>query len=221
MQVILLERIPKLGQMGDIVDVRKGYARNYLLPQKKALRASKDNLNYFETQKVQLEARNLDNVREAKAVAKKLNGQMFSIVRMASDTGVLYGSVSTRDIAAIAKENGFSITHQQVNIDKPIKETNIYPISVLLHPEVEAIIEVNVARSIEEADKAVAERSAVKQKAETKAKAEAEAEKAKLDSEIASVLDDEPKQVKDKDQAKGKKDRDKKRKQVTKADKAD
>ncbi|MEL7459790.1 MAG: 50S ribosomal protein L9 [Pseudomonadota bacterium] len=152
MQVILLERVAKLGQMGDIVSVKDGYARNFLLPQKKALWASDANIKSFETQKAQLEARNLETKSEAEALAAKLDGETFIIIRSASDGGSLYGSVSTRDAAEAASEAGFSVDRKQVALAAPIKELGLHEVVVTLHPEVEAIIKLNVARSPEEAE---------------------------------------------------------------------
>ncbi len=151
MDVILLQRIKNLGQMGDVVSVKNGYARNYLLPQKKALRATKENKAFFETQRAQLEADNLEQKNEAEAVAEKLNGQSFVIIRQAGDTGQLYGSVSTRDIAELVTEGGFTVGRGQVVLDSPIKTLGIHVISVALHPEVASEINVNVARSEDEA----------------------------------------------------------------------
>ncbi|MEO1194691.1 MAG: 50S ribosomal protein L9 [Pseudomonadota bacterium] len=152
MQVILLERVAKLGQMGDIVSVKDGYARNFLLPQKKALWASDANIKSFETQKAQLEARNLETKSEAEALAAKLDGETFIVIRSASDGGSLYGSVSTRDAAEAASEAGFSVDRKQVALAAPIKELGLHEVVVTLHPEVEAIIKLNVARSPEEAE---------------------------------------------------------------------
>ena len=152
MQVILLERVAKLGQMGDVVEVKPGYARNYLLLQGKALTASKENIESFEAQKAQLEARNLETKKEAEALAERLDGQKFVVIRQASDGGNLYGSVSTRDAAIVATEEGFSIDRKQVLIRQPIKTLGLHELEVHLHPEVEATIVLNVARSTEEAE---------------------------------------------------------------------
>ena len=152
MQVVLLERVAKLGQMGEVVQVRDGYARNFLLPQGKALRATEGNLKRFETERAQLEARNLEARAEAEKVAKRLDGQSFVVIRSASDGGALYGSVTTRDVADAATAGGFSLERRQVVLDQPIKELGLHPITVVLHPEVEATIKVNVARSREEAE---------------------------------------------------------------------
>jgi len=153
MQVILLERIGRLGQMGDVVKVRDGFARNFLLPQGKALRATKDNLSRFEGDRVQLEARNLELKKEADAVAVKLKGKRFTAIRQASDTGQLYGSVSTRDISDLVTEGGFSIGRAQVMQDRPIKNLGVHEVRLSLHPEVEIRIAVNVARTPEEAER--------------------------------------------------------------------
>ncbi len=152
MQVILLERVAKLGQMGDVVTVKDGYARNFLLPQKKALWASDTNIKQFEAEKAQLEARNLETKQEAEALAGKLDGQQFTVIRSASDGGSLYGSVTTRDAAQAATDDGFSVDRKQVALLAPIKELGLHQVSVMLHPEVEATIELNVARSTEEAE---------------------------------------------------------------------
>ena len=151
MQVILLERVAKLGQMGEVVSVKDGYARNYLLPQGKALWASETNVKKFESQKSQLETKNLETKKEAEKLAEKLEGQQFIIIRQASDGGALYGSVSTRDAADAATEAGITLDRRQVALDRPIKELGLHPVTVTLHPEVEVTIRLNVARSQEEA----------------------------------------------------------------------
>lgn len=151
MQIILLERIAKLGQMGDTVRVRDGYARNYLLPQGKALRANKANLERFELERAQLEARNLERKSEAEAVASKLDGEALVMIRSAGETGQLYGSVSTRDIAEGLTETGFSVARSQVELRTPIKTIGLHSVLIRLHPEVEVTISVNVARSEDEA----------------------------------------------------------------------
>ena len=152
MEIVLLERVAKLGQMGEVVRIRDGYARNFLLPQGKALRATEANLKRFESERAQLEARNLEAKTEAEKVAGRLEGRSFVMIRSASDGGALYGSVTTRDIAEAATAGGFSIDRRQVTLDHPIKELGLHPISIVLHPEVSATITVNVARSNEEAD---------------------------------------------------------------------
>ncbi len=151
MQVILLERVAKLGQMGEVVTVRDGYARNFLLPQKKALWASEANIKAFESQKSQLEARNLETKKEADKLAETLDGQRLVVIRAASDGGSLYGSVTTRDAADAANEAGFSLDRKQINMPQPIKELGLHTLMVSLHPEVEVEIVLNVARSPEEA----------------------------------------------------------------------
>lgn len=174
MQVILLERVAKLGQMGDIVSVKDGYARNFLLPQKKALWASEANVAQFEAEKAQLEARNLETKQEAEALAGKLNGQQFVVIRSASDGGSLYGSVTTRDAAEAATADGFSVDRKQVVLGAPIKELGMHSVTVVLHPEVDATIELNVARSTEEAELQAQGINVVDQAAEEEAAAELE-----------------------------------------------
>ena len=151
MQVILLERIGRLGQMGDVVTVKDGFARNFLLPQGKALRATKANRERFEKERAQLEARNLELKSEAGAVADKLQGQSFIIIRQAGDSGQLYGSVTTRDISTVVTEGGFSIERRQVMLDRPIKTLGLHDVRIGLHAEVEPRVTINVARSPDEA----------------------------------------------------------------------
>lgn len=151
MQIILLERIGKLGQMGDLVTVKDGYARNYLLPQGKALRATRPNLERFERERAQLEAINLERKKEADAVAGRIDKQNIIVIRQAGDTGQLYGSVSTRDIAASVSEAGYTVGRQQILLDRPIKSLGVHPVRISLHPEVEVTVNVNVARTDEEA----------------------------------------------------------------------
>jgi len=176
MQVILLERVEKLGQMGDVVKVKDGFARNFLLPKKKALRATKSNRDYFETQKAQLEARNLERKSEARKVAEKLEGKSFILLRQAGDRGQLYGSVSPRDIAEAISTGGFSIERTQVPLDHAIKSIGLHPISVVLHPEVRVHVTINVARTVDEAERqARGEDVLVERTAEEEAAAEAAA----------------------------------------------
>lgn len=156
MEVILLERIEKLGQMGDVVNVKPGFARNFLLPQKKALRASKSNMDYFEKQRVQLEALNLKRRDEAQAVADKMTGLNVLMVRQAGESGQLYGSVSGKDVADAIKASGFTVERRQVALDNPIKTLGRYAVRVALHPEVAVTVTVTVARSQEEAERALA-----------------------------------------------------------------
>src|SRR5207253_7741113 len=146
MEVILLERLAKLGQMGDVVRVKDGYARNFLLPKGKALRANKDNRARYETMKTELEARNLERRSEAEKVATRLNGQSFVVIRQAAETGQLYGSVSTRDLAAILGEGGFLVERGQIELNAPIKMIGMHVVPVALHPEVDVTITINVAR---------------------------------------------------------------------------
>jgi len=153
MEVILLERIAKLGQMGDVVKVKTGYARNYLLPQGKALRSSAESRKRFEREKTQLEARNLEARNEAQAVAGKVEGKSFVVIRQAGETGQLYGSVSTRDIAETASSGGVSIERRQVRLDRAIKAIGLHQVMITLHPEVEVPITINVARSTDEAER--------------------------------------------------------------------
>ena len=151
MKVVLLERVQKLGQMGDIVDVKSGYARNFLLPFRKALRATEQNIQYYEKQKSILEAKNIENIKEAESLKAKINGISFTLIRSASDAGALYGSVSAKDIMDVVSENGIVIAKNQINLEKPIKELGIYKIIVSLHPEISSEIIINVARTDEEA----------------------------------------------------------------------
>ena len=151
MDVIILERIEKLGQMGDVVAVRPGFARNYLLPQKKALRATKDNKELFETQRTQLEASNLELKNEAEGISKKLDGLSVTIVRQASDNNQLYGSVTVRNIAQSITDAGFTVDSKQVQMARPIKTVGMHEVIVRLHPEVSVSVTANVARSAEEA----------------------------------------------------------------------
>ncbi|MGB5871848.1 MAG: 50S ribosomal protein L9 [Albidovulum sp.] len=181
MQVILLERVAKLGQMGEVVKVKDGYARNFLLPQGKALRASEANIKGFEGQKAQLETRNLETRKEAQALADKLDGQRFVVIRSASDAGALYGSVTPRDCAEAATAEGFSVDRKQITLQNPIKYLGLHEVVVVLHPEVSATISMNVARSPEEAELQAAGKSIQ----ELAAEAEAEAE-----FEIAELFDD-------------------------------
>ena len=176
MQVILLERVEKLGQIGDVVKVKDGFARNYLLPKKKALRATNQNRDYFETQRVQLEARNLERKTEAQAVAGKLESKSFVLLRQAGDRGQLYGSVSPRDIADIVSAGGFSISRSQVPLDKAIKTIGLFPVSVVLHPEVRVHVTINVARTDDEAERQARGEDVLAERAPEEEAAEAAAE---------------------------------------------
>ncbi len=152
MEIILLERVRKLGQIGDTVTVKDGYARNFLLPQKKALRATRANQAFFETQRVEIETRNLEAKKEAEAVSGKLTGTSAILIRQAGESGNLYGSVSARDIATALGEQDMKVDRTQVVLDHAIKFLGIYTIQIKLHAEVLADIEINVARSVEEAE---------------------------------------------------------------------
>lgn len=189
MHVILLERIAKLGQMGDVVSVKQGYGRNFLLPQGKALRATDANKAVFEAQKAQLETNNLETKKEADAVATKLDGQQFIVIRSASDAGSLYGSVTTRDAAEAATEAGFSVDKKQVALDTPIKELGVHEMTVVLHPEVSCTILVNVARSQEEAELQASGKSILDLAAEAEAEAEFEISKLFDDMGAAAAED--------------------------------
>ena len=181
MQVILMERVAKLGQMGDVVDVKPGFARNFLLPQGKALTASQKNIENFETQKSQLEARNLETRREAEDLAARLDGESFIVIRSASDAGALYGSVTPRDAAEAATAGGFSVDRKQVALIQPIKDLGLHEIAVRMHAEVTATIILNVARSQEEAELQATGKSIQELAAE---------EEAAADFEIAELFDD-------------------------------
>lgn len=197
MEVILLERIENLGQMGDVVKVRPGFARNYLLPQGKALRSNKENLAIFEQQRAQLEADNLKRRTEAEAVAKKLDGTSIVIIRQAGDSGQLYGSVSSRDISEAVTESGTTISRNQVVLDRPIKMLGLHEIRLRLHPEVSVHVTINVARSEAEAemqaksgrfvsaDELARAEEAAEAEALAAAEAQAAAEEASIDEELA------------------------------------
>ncbi len=189
MQVILLERVAKLGQMGEVVKVKDGYARNFLLPQGKALRANESNIKSFETRKAQLEVQNLETKKEAEKAAEKLDAQTFMVIRSASDSGALYGSVTTRDAAEAATEAGFTVGRGQVVLDRPIKDLGLHVITVVLHPEVSVKVTLNVARSPEEAELQASGKSIQDLAAE--AEAAAEFEIAELFDEMGSAQDGE------------------------------
>ena len=190
MQVILLQRVAKLGQMGEVVTVKDGFARNFLLPQGKALRASAANVKTFELKKAQLEVTNLETKKEADAVGAKLDGKIFTVIRSASEAGALYGSVTTRDAAEAATDAGFTVNRAQVVLDRPIKELGMHTVSVTLHPEVVVKVKLNVARSIEEAELQAAGKSIQELAAE--AEAEAEFEIAELFDDIGAANDFDP-----------------------------
>ncbi|ETX30669.1 50S ribosomal protein L9 [Roseivivax isoporae] len=191
MQVILLERVAKLGQMGDVVDVKPGYARNYLLLQGKALTASQENIARFESEKANLEAKNLETRKEAEQVAEKLEGQQFVVIRQASDGGNLYGSVTTRDAADVCSEAGYAVDRKQVIIRTPIKELGLHEVELHLHPEVVVTITLNVARSPEEAEIQASGRTIQDIAAEEEAQAEFEISELFDDIGAAQSDDDE------------------------------
>ncbi len=178
-EVILMQRIEKLGQMGDVVKVKPGYARNYLLPQGKAIRASKENLERFERERAQLEAQNLKRREEAERIAERVAGLSVVLIRNAGESGSLYGSVSARDIAEACKEAGLTIDRQQVQLDHPIKSLGLWNVRVQLHPEVTITVTVNVARSAEEAERQARGESA---------SAEAAEEAVSLEDQLAAEL---------------------------------
>jgi large subunit ribosomal protein L9 len=153
MQVILLERVEKLGQMGDEVRVKDGFARNFLLPKKKALRATKANREFFQAQKAQLESQNAERKKGADAIASKLGGKSFVLIRQAGDRGQLYGSVSPRDVSDVMEKAGYKVDRHQVSISQAIKTIGLFTIPVVLHPEVKVNVTVNVARSEDEAER--------------------------------------------------------------------
>jgi large subunit ribosomal protein L9 len=193
MEVILLERIGRLGQMGDVVRVKDGFARNFLLPKGKALRATKDNRSRFETMKIDLEARNLEQRGEAEKIGKKLDGQNFTVLRQAAEGGQLYGSVSPRDIAVLVVEGGFQIDREQITLNAPIKNIGMHKVPIALHPEVEVTINVAVARNADEATRlARGENVTVVRTDEEEAKAEALANAEKFfDPEAPEAQGDE------------------------------
>ncbi|MGN1063014.1 MAG: 50S ribosomal protein L9 [Alphaproteobacteria bacterium] len=164
MEVILLERIERLGQMGDVVNVKNGYARNYLLPQKKALRKTKDNMAFFESKRKEYEAHNLKLKAEAEEMAEKIKGLSVVIIRQAAETGQLYGSVTVRDIAEAVHEAGFKIERRQIDLNQPFKNMGIFDVRVSLHPDVVQTIRVVIARTADEAKKTEAKAKAKQEK---------------------------------------------------------
>jgi large subunit ribosomal protein L9 len=202
MQVILLERVEKLGQMGDEVKVKDGFARNFLLPHKKALRANKENREYFSGRRAQLEAENLERRSEAEKVAEKLKDKVFALIRQAGDRGQLYGSVSTRDIAEAITKGGFTVNRNQVPLDKPIKTIGLFPMMVVLHPEVRVAVTINVARNEDEAERQAKGEDVLAEKVAEEAEAaaaaaemfeEGAAPKAEDEAEAADVATEETK----------------------------
>ena len=194
MQVILLERVDKLGQMGDVVNVKPGFARNFLLPKGKALRATEENINHFDTQKAQMEAQNLERKSEALAVSTKMDGATVILVRQAGEAGQLYGSVNARDIAQALRDHGFNISRSQVRLDQPIKSLGLHNVSVTLHPEVSITVTVNVARSEDEAQtQAETGRALLSREEEetlTEARATETAEAAEVDEAAEAAADE-------------------------------
>ncbi len=191
MQVILMERIEKLGQMGDVVTVKPGYARNFLLPQGKARRATKENLDRFEQERTQLETENLERRGEAEKVGAKLMGLMVTLIRQAGDSGQLYGSVNTHDLAAEITEAGYTVARNQISLDGVIKATGLHQVKVRLHPEVSVTITANVARSDTEAEAQARDGHVVSAEeqhaAEASAAAETEAVVARIEAEEAEA----------------------------------
>jgi len=181
MEVILLERITKLGQMGDVVRVKDGFARNYLLPKGKALRATKENRSRFENMKVELETRNIEQKGEAEKVAKKLDGQSFTVLRQAAEGGQLYGSVTPRDLAALVTERGFLVSRAQIALHAPIKSIGMHKVPIMLHPEVEVSITVAVGRNADETQR-ILRGEDVTSRREEEAQAVAEQETAGADA---------------------------------------
>ena len=174
MEVILLERIERLGQMGDVVNVKNGYARNYLLPQKKALRKTKDNMAVFEAKRKEYEAHNLKMKQDAEALAKKMEGLSVIIVRQAAETGQLYGSVTMRDICEVIRDAGYHVERSQINLNQPFKNLGIFDVKVSLHPDVVQTVRVNIARSEEEAKRANQKKTKKTEKTEKKVEEAAE-----------------------------------------------
>ncbi|MEA2907042.1 MAG: large subunit ribosomal protein [Alphaproteobacteria bacterium] len=190
MEVILLERVAQLGQMGEVVRVKDGFARNYLLPRGKALRATKDNRSRFEGMKVELEARNLEQKGEAEKIGQKLDGQSFTVLRQAAEGGQLYGSVSPRDIVALVVDKGFAVVRSQIALNTPIKTIGMHKVPVTLHPEVEVTVSVTVARNADEAQRIARgeDVTVAREAADDEAEAAAAAAEAFFDPEAAETL---------------------------------
>ena len=193
MEVILLERVAKLGQMGEVVRVKDGFARNFLLPQGKALRATKDNRTKYEGMKAQLEARNLELRKDAEGVSGKLNGKSFVVLRQASDIGQLYGSVSARDIAVILTDGGFTASRDQIALHNPIKTIGLHTVPVALHPEVEVTVTINVARNAEEAERQARGEDVTQRREDTDEAEEAAAQAAAFFEKPEEAADDQGK----------------------------
>tara|TARA_B100000579_G_scaffold37293_1_gene26058 strand:- start:321 stop:950 length:630 start_codon:yes stop_codon:yes gene_type:complete len=192
MKIVLLERVSKLGQMGDIVEVRAGYARNFLLPTQKALRATDENIQMFEGKKAELEAKNLQTKAEAETIKQKLDGKYFVVIRSASDAGALYGSVSSKDICTATEDEGVKISKNQVTLEKPIKELGVHKINISLHPEVIAHVYINVARTsdeakLQESGQSIQDKDRVEEK-----EAQVEIEKLFDDIGMAASIEEDP-----------------------------
>ena len=192
MKIVLLERVSKLGQMGDIVEVRAGYARNFLLPTQKALRATDENIQMFEGKKAELEAKNLQTKAEAETIKQKLDGKYFVVIRSASDAGALYGSVSSKDICTATEDEGVKISKNQVILEKPIKELGVHKINISLHPEVIAHVYINVARTsdeakLQESGQSIQDKDRVEEK-----EAQVEIEKLFDDIGMAASIEEDP-----------------------------
>ena len=192
MKIVLLERVSKLGQMGDIVEVRAGYARNFLLPTQKALRATNENIQIFEGKKAELEAKNLQTKAEAETIKQKLDGKYFVVIRSASDAGALYGSVSSKDICTATENEGVKISKNQVILEKPIKELGVHKINISLHPEVIAYVYMNVARTpdeakLQESGQSIQDKDRVEEK-----EAQVEIEKLFDDIGMAASIEEDP-----------------------------
>ena len=192
MKIVLLERVSKLGQMGDIVEVRAGYARNFLLPRQKALRATDENIQMFEGKKAELEAKNLQTKAEAESTKQKLDGRYFVVIRSASDAGALYGSVSSKDLCTAAEDEGVKISKNQVTLEKPIKELGVHKINISLHPEVIAHVYINVARTsdeakLQESGQSIQDKDRVEEK-----EAQVEIEKLFDDIGMAASIEEDP-----------------------------
>jgi large subunit ribosomal protein L9 len=189
MEVILLERVAKLGQMGDVVRVKDGFARNYLLPKGKALRATTENRARFEGMKVELEARNLEQRGEAEKIAQKLDGQNFSVLRQAAEGGQLYGSVSPRDLAALVSEKGFAVSRAQIALNTPIKTIGLHKVPISLHPEIEVTINLAVGRNADEAQRIARgeDVTVAREEAEEAAEAAAAAAEAFFEPEVVEA----------------------------------
>ena len=188
MQIILLERVEKLGQIGDVVSVKPGYARNFLLPQKKALRASKENITLFESQRAEIEGRNLEQRKEAEAVAAKMEGKTVVLIRQAGESGQLYGSVTARDLAGALQDVDFKVERSQIRMDSVIKALGMHSVRVMLHPEVDVTILANVARSEDEAE---TQAKMGRMVTAEEAREVAEAAEAEIEAVVAAVVEEE------------------------------